>query len=154
MITITFSLFLVTNRRKEIPNLPGSNKRLGTMDDYFENEFAVFWISWNILFFEYKPDVVINLVAAQRIVSDRIRIQKEKAYPVLCDIRGIADSDKAARDYLAQHGSVLAKAVGILVDQSVSILMISFYLKISKPQVPTKVFNDQAKALEFLKAFV
>jgi hypothetical protein len=27
-------------------------------------------------------------------------MQKEKAYPILCDISGIADSDKA-RDYLA-----------------------------------------------------
>ncbi|SHN12005.1 hypothetical protein SAMN05216269_11419 [Flavobacterium xinjiangense] len=124
------------------------------MDGYFENEFAIFWISESILFFEYKPDVVIDLVAAQRIVADRIQMQKEKAYPVLCDIRGIADSDKAARDYLAQHGSVLAKAVSILVHQSVSILMISFYLKISKPQVPTRIFTDKSDALEFLKAFI
>lgn len=124
------------------------------MDDYFENEFALFWISGNILFFEYKPGVVINLVAAQRIVTDRMQMQKEKAYPVLCDVRGIADSDKAARDYLAQHGSVLTKAVSILVYQTVSIVMMSFYLKICKPQVPTKVFSDRAKALEFLHAFV
>jgi len=124
------------------------------MDDYFENEFALFWISENILFFEYKQDVVINLASAQRIVADRIQMQNEKAYPVLCDIRGIADSDKAARDYLAQHGSVLTKAVSILAHQTVSIVMISFYLKVSKPQVPTKVFRDKPAALEFLKAFV
>lgn len=124
------------------------------MDGYFENEFAVFWISESILFFEYKPDVVINLASAQRVVADRIQIQNEKAYPVLCDIRSIADSDKAARDYLAQHGSVLTKAVSILAHRSVSILMISFYLKISKPQVPTKIFTDKSAALEFLKAFI
>jgi hypothetical protein len=124
------------------------------MEDYFENEFAVFWISGNILFFEYKPGVVINLVAAQHIVTDRIQMQKDKAYPVLCDVRGIADSDKAGRDYLARHGSVLTKAVGIVVQRTLSMVMISFYLKISKPQVPTKVFSDRAKALDFLRAFV
>ncbi|MFV5703065.1 hypothetical protein ACM55F_14430 [Flavobacterium sp. XS2P12] len=145
---------MITNLRKGIANLPDPNKRSETMDEYFENEFAVFWISENILFFEYKPDVVINLAAAQRIVADRIQMQNEKAYPVLCDIRGISDSDKAARDYLAQHGSVLTKAVSILAHQTVSILMISFYLKISKPQVPTKVFSDKPAALKFLKAFV
>lgn len=154
MITITYYLFWVTNRRKGIANLAGSNKKSEAMEGYFENEFAIFWISENILFVEYKPDVVINLVAAQRIVADRMQMQKEKVYPVLCDVRGIADSDKAARDYLAQHGSVLTKAVSILANQTISIVMISFYLKISKPQVPTKVFSDKAKALEFLKAFV
>ncbi|WP_244273254.1 DUF7793 family protein [Flavobacterium sinopsychrotolerans] len=154
MITITLSLFWVTNRRKGIANLPDCNKRSEAMEDHFENEFALFWISGNILFFEYKPGVVINLAAAQRIVADRMQMQKEKVYPVLCDVRGIADSDKAARDYLAQYGSVLTKAVSILANQTISIVMISFYLKISKPQVPTKVFSDKAKALEFLKAFV
>lgn len=124
------------------------------MEDYFENEFALFWISGNILFFEYKPGVVINFAAAQRIVADRIQMQKGKPYPVLCDVGGIADSDKAGRDYLAQYGSVLTKAVSIVAQQTISIVMISFYLKISKPQVPTKVFRDKPAALEFLKAFV
>ena len=124
------------------------------MDGYFENEFAIFWIGEGILFFEYKPDVVIDLAAVQCIVSDRIQMQNERAYPVLCDIRGIADSDKAARDYLAQHGSVFTKAISIVAHRNISILMISFYLKISKPQVPTKVFTDKSAAVEFLKTFI
>lgn len=124
------------------------------MDGYFENEFAVFRISGGLLFFEYKPAVVIDLAAAQRIVADRIQMQNERAYPVLCDIKGIADSDKASRDYLAQHGSVLTKAVSIVAHRNISILMISFYLKISKPQVPTRVFTNKSAALEFLKTFI
>jgi hypothetical protein len=151
---ITFPFFLVINLGRGIADLPGFNKSAATMEDYFENEFALFWISGNILFFEYKPGVVINFAAAQRIVADRIQMQRGKAYPVLCDVGGIADSDKAGRDYLAQYGSVLTKAVSIVAQQTISIVMISFYLKISKPQVPTKVFRDKPAALEFLKAFV
>jgi hypothetical protein len=125
-------------------------------NSYYENEFAIFWIENNILFFEYKPDIIIDLAAAQQIVADRLRLQNEKAYPILCDIRGIVDSDKAARDYLAQYGSVLTKAVGIIFTdrKSLSLLMITFYLRINKPQVPTKVFTDKTTALEFLKTFV
>ncbi len=122
----------------------------------YENEFAIFRIENNILLFEYKSNVIIDLLAAEQIVSDRIQIQNGKAYPILCDISGIVDSDKAARDYLAQHGSVLTKAVAIVVadQKSLSFLMITFYLKISKPQVPTKLFTDKMAALEFLKTFV
>lgn len=125
-------------------------------NNYYENEFAIFWIEDNILFFEYKSNVVIDLAAAQQIVADRIQIQNGKDYPILCDIRGIVDSDKAGRDYLAQYGSVLTKAVGIIfTDQkSLSLLMITFYLRVNKPQVPTKVFTDKAVALEFLRTFV
>jgi hypothetical protein len=72
--------------------------------ELYENEYAQFWIRNNILFFEYKPNVVIDLAVAQRIVADRIQMQNEKAYPILCIIRGVLNSDKAGRDYLAQTG--------------------------------------------------
>jgi hypothetical protein len=121
--------------------------------NYFENEYAQFWIKDDILFFEYRPNVVIDLTIAHRIVADRIQMQNEKSYPVLCDIRGVVDSDKAARDYLAQSGSVLAKAVSIVTNQSVSLIMTSFYLKICKPSVPTKIFTDGSSALAFLEAY-
>ncbi|RTZ02734.1 hypothetical protein EKL98_12810 [Flavobacterium bomense] len=121
--------------------------------NYYENEYAQFWIMDGILFFEYRPNVVIDLTIAHRIVADRIQMQKEKSYPVLCDIRGVVDSDKAARDYLAQSGSVLAKAVSIVTNQSVSLIMTSFYLKICKPSVPTKIFTDDSSALAFLETY-
>jgi hypothetical protein len=121
--------------------------------NYYENEYAQFWIKDDILFFEYRPNVVIDLTIAHRIVADRIKMQNEKSYPVLCDIRGVVDSDKAARDYLAQSGSVLAKAVSIVTNQSVSLMMTSFYLKICKPSVPTKIFTDESCALAFLEAY-
>lgn len=122
--------------------------------EFFENEFAKFWISDQILFFEYKSNVVINLAAAQRIVGDRIQFQNEVAYPIFCDIRGVVDFDKAARDYLAQSGSVLTKAVGLLVLQKVSIAITSFYVKISKPTVPTQLFDDKTSALAFLSNYI
>jgi hypothetical protein len=121
--------------------------------NYYENEYAQFWITDGILYFKYRPNVVIDLAVAHRIVADRIQMQNEKSYPILCDIRGVVDSDKAARDYLAQSGSILAKAVGIVTNQSVSLIMTSFYLKICKPSVPTTIFTDESLALAFLKTY-
>lgn len=123
------------------------------IDNYHENEFAQFWIQNDILYFEYKPNVVINLNAAQLVVADRLLVQNEKAYPVLCDIRGIMDSDKAARDYLAQSGSVLTKAVSLLGNDTVLLSIMSFYIKINKPRVPTKIFTNELAALAFLENY-
>jgi hypothetical protein len=122
--------------------------------NYHENEFAKFWIQNGILFFEYKPDVIVHLAAAQCIVADRIRIQHGKAYPVFCDIRGVVDSDKDGRDYLAQYGSVLTKAVCLVAYQNVSLILISFYLKICKPKVPTRLFTDETAGLAFLETYI
>lgn len=122
--------------------------------DFYENEYARFWIANDILFFEYKPNTILDLAAAQKIVADRIHFQNEKAYPVLCDVRGIVNTDKSGRDYLAQSGSVLTKAVALIVHQKVSLTISNFYLRISKPTVPTKLFNNQGDALDYLRQFI
>lgn len=122
--------------------------------DRFENEYALFWVENGILFFEYKPDVILDLNVAKRVVADRIQFQNEKTYPVLCDIRGIIDTDKSGRDYLAQSGSLLTKAVGLIVNQKVSITISNFYLQISKPTVPTKLFTNKEDGIIYLKHYL
>jgi len=122
--------------------------------DFYENEYAQFWIADGILIFEYKPNTILGLEVAQNVVADRIHFQNEKPFPVLCDVRGIVNTDKSGRDYLAQSGSVLTKAVALLVNQKVSLTISNFYLRISKPSVPTQLFTDQEEALAYLKQFV
>jgi hypothetical protein len=122
--------------------------------DGFENEFARFWIDGTILFFIYKDNVSINLEAAECIVADRIQFQNDMAYPIFCDARGIVSMDKPARDYLAQSGSLLIKAVGLLVNEQVSVMVSYFYLKINKPSVPTRLFTDQLAAIAFVSNYI
>lgn len=122
--------------------------------EFFENIFAKFWIKDQILFFEYKKGVVIDLAAAQCVVADRIQFQNEVSYPIFCDIRGILHIDKAARDYLAHSGSVLTKAVSFLAHQKVLRAITTFYVTISKPAVPSQLFDDKKEALEFLSNYI
>jgi hypothetical protein len=122
--------------------------------DFYENDYAQFWVANSILFFKYKSSTTIDLKVAQRVVTDRIHFQNEKSYPVLCDTRGIVSTDKAGRDYLAKSGSILALAVGLVVDESVLLTISSFYLQISKPAVPTQIFTSEAAALVYLKTFI
>jgi hypothetical protein len=122
--------------------------------DFYENDYARFWIADGILFFEYKPNTIIDLKVAQSVVIDRVRFQNERSFPVLCDIRGVISTDKAGRDYLAQSGSILTQAVGLFVREKVSLVICTFYLQISKPAVPTKIFNKQDEALAYLKGFI
>lgn len=122
--------------------------------DFYENNHARFWITDGILFFEYKPDTVIDLKVAQRVVTDRIHFQDERIYPVLCDIRGIVATEKSGRDYLAQSGSILTKAVGLIVHEKVLFTISTFYLQISKPSVPTQIFTKKDDALVYLKQFI
>jgi hypothetical protein len=120
--------------------------------NYFQNDFAEFWTDDDILFFIYKPGITMNIEAAKRVVADRIEVQKGIPYAVFCDMRGIKDSDKPARDYLAKEGSSMVKAVAVLTDSPVTKIMANFYLTISRPIVPTKMFTDKSQAVDYLKS--
>lgn len=122
--------------------------------DFYENDFSQLWIVDGILFFKYKSNTTIDLKVAQKVVTDRIHFQNEKSYPVMCDIRGIISTDKAGRDYLAQSGSILTQAVGLIVDEKVLLTISTFYLHINKPSVPTQIFTNEADALVYLKTFI
>ena len=122
--------------------------------DFYENEYAQFWIANGILFFEYKPNIILDLEVAKIVVADRIHFQNEESFPVLCDVRGIVNTDKSGRDYLARSGSVLTKAVGLIVNQKVSLTIGNFYLRINKPTVPTQLFTNKDDALAYLEKFI
>lgn len=118
-----------------------------------ENEFASFYIEDGILYFIYKKNTELDLEAAKRVVEDRKSVQKGISYPVICDIRGLKNVDKTARDYLAKEGSSLVKAVALIMDSPAYQFMANFYLKVSKPNVPTKMFSTMNEALGFVDKY-
>lgn len=120
----------------------------------YDNEYASFWIEQQLLFFEYKKGIVIDLPIAQKILSDRLLFQNEKAYPILCDVRGLQGVDKSARDYLAKSGSLMATAVALLTDAPKSNIISQFYLTVSQPSVPTQVFYHRSDAITFLQSYI
>lgn len=120
----------------------------------YRNQNARFWIEEGILFFEYKPNTTIDLEVAMRVVADRVAFQNERQLPVFCDMRGMISIDKAGRDYLAKSGSLLAKAVALIVNENVSMTLSTFYLEINKPSVPTQIFTDEQEALKYLRSFL
>lgn len=120
---------------------------------YNSNDYAEFWIEDGILFFVYRPKLLIDRKIAERIVRDRIRFQNERAYPICCDLRNLKNVEKDGRDFLAQQGSILAKAVALLVERNFSERISQIFLETSKPKVPTAVFTSKIKALEFLDRY-
>ncbi|MRX65414.1 MULTISPECIES: hypothetical protein [Maribacter] len=120
------------------------------MSFFKENEYATYHIQDSILYIVYKSEVSIDLQAAIRIVEDRLRLQEGLAYKVLCDVRGIYEMDKPARDYLAIEGSILVTVVAYVIEPTISKALSAFYLRISNPPIPSRVFSDIEAAKLFL----
>ncbi len=117
------------------------------------NAVADIYIEDGILFFIYQPNIHLSLQLAKDAVTRRLSVQKDKAYPVFCDVRGLASSDKVARDYLAREGSVLVKAVSFLAKDYISLRIIKFYMSNDIHGIPSRIFTQSYHALKFLQQF-
>lgn len=120
------------------------------MERHYENKFAYFRISNQIVFLDIKEDVVLDLDAAETITNDRMQFQEDKCYPVLFNINRLSDSNKSGRDYMAHYGWFLAKRVGILASPFKSLTIAKFYIELSKPKVATEIFIEEQMAINFL----
>jgi hypothetical protein len=117
---------------------------------YYENDYATYLFKDQILHITYKRGVCIDLKAAVQIVKDRLIFHEGLFLPVLCDIRGVKEINKSARDYLALEGSTLINAVAFIIASPVSKILSLFYLKTSNPPIPTKSFEQIPDALHYL----
>ena len=119
-----------------------------TMKKSFENEYAEYGIDNGIVRFTYKQNIAIQLAGAMEIVSDRLKLQKGRAYPILCDIRGIIDINKDARR------SSLTIAVAFISDNPLSQILTDLYMLANMPPIPTKIVSNELEGLQFLSDFI
>lgn len=120
-----------------------------------ENEFATYTIKEDgLLYLIFKPEVFIDYCAAQKVVADRIRLQQDTDYYVVCDTTGICGTNKAARDYLSGTGSEQVKAIAFVVSSRVGRSLLSLYLKYHHTPVKTAVFPSHELAIKHFTKFL
>lgn len=106
-----------------------------------------------IFFLCYKPLHHLDITIAREVVRERVEFKQGTAYPSLFDVRKVRDISKEARDYMAEDGNDLVKASAIVLDSPMLRMMANFFIKVSKPKNPTRVFTDEASAIEWLQQF-
>lgn len=124
------------------------------MHHFFNHRYAEILIKEGILFFTYLPIGSFDENVARELVAARLQLQREKAYPILCDIRQLSLPTKSARHYLAVEGSLLTKAVAYWVSPHGSHELMRFFKNVNQPVVPSAIFTQREEALSYLQDFV
>ncbi len=121
--------------------------------EYFISLHWKFWFEDGILRGKIFSEN-FTLAIAQEGVSERIRISRNTAFPVLSDCRKVKHFDKETSAFLARSESTaLVIAGAILVNNQLQKLLGNFFIHINKPAIPTRLFTDEAEALTWLKQF-
>jgi hypothetical protein len=118
-----------------------------------KTEYVELSFSNGILCGRYLPNK-IDLKAAQEIVAARKAFSNNKPYPVLADTRMVTKVTKEAREYLSSPEGIAGVLAGAIIsDSTFSAFLANFFLKVSKPPIPTRIFTDRHEALAWLSRF-
>lgn len=106
-----------------------------------------------ILRITFVENAEIHLDESKEIV-EKMNHDTQK-WLIFADISGIKYKSKESRDYFASEVVTRhIKAIAFFVNSSLSTFLGNLYTIISKPDVPTRLFTSEQKAIEWLKKFI
>jgi hypothetical protein len=98
---------------------------------------------------------LLSLTDAKENIQAVKLLAKGKKVPVFVDITETKGGTKEARSYLASAEVALVQsACALLVSSPLSQLIGNFFLGLNRTKFPTRLFNDENKAMEWLKTFL
>lgn len=119
-----------------------------------DNEHTKIELSNGIMIATWKASS-INLEIAKNVVRSRLDATEGQNYPILIKIKSIKGSTKEARDFLSsEKGSEGVIAAAIFVNSTLGNMLATFFIYLNKPRIPTKIFKDESKAIDWLEQFV
>jgi hypothetical protein len=108
-----------------------------------------------------RPDGIVALVFTSRAATDlavaraaveaMIQLTGGRSSPLLVDMHGSGPQDRSARSEFARRVDVVS-AVALIVDTPLTRMLGTFFLTVSKPPYPTRLFDDEVSALAWLLA--
>lgn len=121
--------------------------------NHIENEYIRLEIVNEIVIGTYKTKI-ITLDIAKKVVKLRLEISNNKDYPVLIKDNYVEKIEKKARDYFStKEGLKGIRCAAILTNSIFKIALANFFLKVSGPPIPVKLFSAEHDAYKWLNKF-
>ncbi|MFA4968970.1 MAG: hypothetical protein WC540_05010 [Sulfuritalea sp.] len=103
----------------------------------------------------WVPGAEVTLEDAEESMAAWVKISQGKRRPMVVDTATMKSLAREARHlYASERAAKVACAVGIVVGTPVSRVLGNFYLGLSNPLLPTRLFDSEDEALEWLKGYL
>jgi hypothetical protein len=103
----------------------------------------------------HVPGADVTLEDAKETMAAYLKINNGKSRPLFIDTKTMKSLARGARHYYAsEEAANVASAVAIIVGTPVSRVLGNFYLGLSNPLLPTRLFSSEDEALEWLKGYL
>lgn len=103
----------------------------------------------------HVPGAELTMEDVQETMAAYLKLYKGKRRPLLIDTKTMKSMAREARHYYAGEEAVkVASAAAIIVGTPVSKVLGNFYLGLSNPHLPTRLFTSEDEALVWLKGYL
>jgi len=118
-----------------------------------ETKAFITWLEDDVVHTKAKPGKHISLEEARANTDAVNTFYLGEKLALLVDLTELHSIDKAARDHFSMRGRKTNVGIlAILTKTEINRFVGNFYILFSRPVVPTKLFTDEASAIEWLKA--
>lgn len=102
-----------------------------------------------------KPNFDVVLTHAMENSVAVNSLIKDKKFPLLIDARGIHSISREAREFFTTRGrDTNINSMAVIIKSTISRVVGNFFMGINKPTVPTRLFENEKEAEEWLKEFL
>ncbi len=104
-----------------------------------------------ILSLRFLPKTDINLEIAKETVEASSKVSQNRMHANLVDMRKMIFMSNDARKYFAKQNKETVYAIAVIINSKLHRSFANLYLKINKPNIPTKMFDTEEEALKWLE---
>lgn len=117
----------------------------------YEEIFTTTLDSRGFIITRVAPLAQIELEAAKDNSRRVKELSGDQVYPILVDIRKIRSISKEARDHFSMRDRKPGViAIAMVVSSPLSRIIGNFFLGLNQPAVPTRLFNDEEMAEQWI----
>lgn len=103
----------------------------------------------------HAPNAEVSLQDARETLAAYLEINDGKRLPLFVDTKSMKSISRDARHlYAGEEAAGCAAAVALIVETPVSKVLGNFYLGLSNPHLPSRLFTSEVEALGWLKGYL
>jgi hypothetical protein len=140
---------IVKEPRKHIAMKPPKNRTV------YETATSTYWFDENgILCSISKKAAPQTLQEAKKSVEDFKKQIKDRKVCILIDVTYTTESSREVRDYVAEEFPKFVKAIAMVSKSALGKMLANLFFNIKKQPYPTKMFNDETEAKNWLLKYI
>lgn len=118
--------------------------------EIFEHPLATYWLDENGIMHIVTNPVVRTLEKSQSLIQDLKKVIGDKKVYCITDLTTINEIPKESRDFYKKEVPEMFLAVAYITQSEFSRMVAAVFSLIFNPIIPTKIFNNQSEAINWL----